>query len=238
MRKLVRHLLAWCLLTGAAAVHGQAVTAAAPDVGAGKKRAAACFACHGADGISRIPGTPHLAGQERAYLESALRGYRDGQQRQNPTMNAMAKPLSDRDISNVAAYFSLLARMGNGQTAVQALETIDRIRPLGITTLAVVGSAAPPVAAAGTGTGASSGAARSGEAVYGTACVACHGSGAAGAPKLGDRPAWTPRLAQGQGTLLQHALQGYKAMPPRGGCADCSDADIQAAVKYLADKAS
>lgn len=87
----------------------------APDVGAGQKRAAVCFACHNADGISKIPGTPHLAGQERSYLENALRAYRDGQTRQNPTMNSMAKPLSDRDIVNIAAYYSSLSRSGQGQ---------------------------------------------------------------------------------------------------------------------------
>jgi len=65
-----------------------------------------CFACHNADGISKIPGTPHLAGQDRSYLESALRAYRDGQTRQNPTMNALAKPLTDQDIANIAAYYS------------------------------------------------------------------------------------------------------------------------------------
>lgn len=83
--------------------------ASAPDVGAGQKRAEVCFACHNANGISKIPGTPHLAGQERAYVESALKAYRDGT-RQNPTMNAMAKPLNDRDIGNIAAYFSMLVR--------------------------------------------------------------------------------------------------------------------------------
>ena len=82
----------------------------AADVGAGKARAAVCFACHNADGISQIPGTPHLAGQERSYLENALRAYRDGTTRQDPTMNAMAGPLSNRDIENIAAYYSLQKR--------------------------------------------------------------------------------------------------------------------------------
>ena len=91
--------------------HAQGGTSA-PDIGAGQKRAAACFACHNANGVSKIPGTPHLAGQERAYLESAIKAYRDGT-RQDPTMNAMAKPLNDRDIGNIAAYFSMLTRSGN-----------------------------------------------------------------------------------------------------------------------------
>jgi len=110
-------LAAWLLASSLA--HAQSQGGPAPDIGAGKKRAAVCFACHNADGISKIPGTPHLAGQDRSYLESALRAYRDGQTRQDPTMNAMAKPLSDRDIANIAAYYSLQTRMNNGQTAAQ-----------------------------------------------------------------------------------------------------------------------
>jgi cytochrome c5 len=220
-------LAVWLLASSLS--HAQTSGEPAPDVGAGKKRAAACFACHNADGISRIPGTPHLAGQERSYLESALRAYRDGT-RQNPTMNAMAKPLSDRDIVNIAAYYSLQTRMNNGQTAAQVMETIERIRPVG-----VVVTEAP--AAVSISNPAPAAAVRSGEAVYNAACMACHTSGAAGAPKLGDKAAWSPRIAQGSSTLVQHALQGFKGMPAKGGCTNCSDAEIKAAVEYLTAKA-
>lgn len=84
------------------------------DIGQGQKRAAVCFACHGEDGISQIPGTPSLAGQDRNYLETALYAYRGGQKRQDPTMNAMAQPLSDSDIINIAAYFSEMVPMYAG----------------------------------------------------------------------------------------------------------------------------
>lgn len=231
MKTLIRiGLAAWLLASSLA--HAQSLGGPAPDVGAGKKRAAACFACHNADGISKIPGTPHLAGQERSYLESALRAYRDGQTRQNPTMNAMAKPLSDRDIVNIAAYYSLQTRMNNGQTAAQAMETIERIRPVGVAV-----AEAPAATAASTSSTAPAAAVRSGEAVYNAACMACHTSGAAGAPKLGDKAAWSPRIGQGAATLVQHALQGFKGMPAKGGCTNCSDAEIKAAVEYLTAKA-
>ena len=76
---------------------------------------------------------------------------------------------------------------------------------------------------------------------YQTACFACHGTGAAGAPKLGDKAAWKPRLAQGLATLEKHAIEGYKGktgfMPAKGGRADLSDAVVKAAVKYIADQA-
>ncbi|WP_244500504.1 c-type cytochrome [Methyloceanibacter methanicus] len=78
--------------------------------GAGQKRAAVCFACHGQNGVSKAPGVPHLAGQDRVYLERSLTAYKGGQVRQDPTMTSMAKPLSDRDIANIAAYFSGLPR--------------------------------------------------------------------------------------------------------------------------------
>jgi len=143
-------------------------------------------------------------------------------------MNAMAKPLSDRDIANIAAYYSLQTRMNNGQTAAQTLEAIQRIRPVG--TVAVEEPAAPTASGAAV-------AARSGEAVYNAACMACHGTGAAGAPKLGDKATWSPRVAQGDATLLKHALEGFKAMPAKGGCSDCSEADVKAAVGFLTAKA-
>ena len=223
MNILIRLGLAPGLLAASIA-QAQSGGAAAADAGAGKKRAAVCFACHNADGISKIPGTPHVAGQERGYLEAALRAYRDGQTRQNPTMNAMAKPLSDRDINNIATYYSLQTRMNNGQTAAQALEAAQRIRPVGEVAIEAPATSAAPVAA------------RSGEAVYNAACIACHATGAAGAPKLGDKAAWSPRLAQGESTLLKHALEGFKGMPAKGGCADCSDAEAKTALNHLVSK--
>ena len=72
------------------------------------------------------------------------------------------------------------------------------------------------------------------KAVYEKYCVACHGAGVAGAPKLGDKAAWEPRIKQGPETLYKHALEGFKAMPPKGGAADLPDALIKATVDYLA----
>jgi cytochrome c553 len=83
------------------------------DTGAGEKRAQVCFACHGENGTSKTPGIPHLAGQDRAYIEKALNAYRGGEMRQDPTMTSMAKSLSDTDIANIAAYFSSLPRDRN-----------------------------------------------------------------------------------------------------------------------------
>jgi len=77
---------------------------------------------------------------------------------------------------------------------------------------------------------------KDGEAVYAGLCVACHGSGAAGAPKLGDKKAWRPRIAQGLETLIKHATEGYKAMPPKGGGADLDPMEVARAVAWMADQ--
>ncbi len=100
-------------------------------------------------------------------------------------------------------------------------------------------SAAPaPVAAPAPATPAPV-AARSGKQVYDTACFACHATGAAGAPKLGDKAAWGPRIAQGMDTLVSHAINGFQGqtgvMPPKGTCAACSNDELKAAVKYMVD---
>ena len=75
------------------------------DTAAGARRAAVCFACHSDNGHAKVPGYPNLAAQDRQYLEKQLHAFRDGQ-RKDPTMSAMAAPLSDTDIVNIAAYFS------------------------------------------------------------------------------------------------------------------------------------
>ena len=75
--------------------------------------------------------------------------------------------------------------------------------------------------------------ARSGEQVVNTVCQTCHGAGLVGAPKIGDKAAWQPRLAQGVNALREHAIKGIRAMPPRGGNPSLSDAEVSGAVDYM-----
>jgi cytochrome c553 len=85
-----------------------ALPACGADVDAGKALAQkTCAACHGTDGMGLIDQYPNLAGQKAAYLAAQMKAFRDGS-RQNPIMSPMAKPLSDADIENLAAYFSHL----------------------------------------------------------------------------------------------------------------------------------
>jgi len=77
---------------------------------------------------------------------------------------------------------------------------------------------------------------QTGENVYKNVCAACHTTGAAGAPKIGDNAAWTARIAQGYDTLLDHAVKGIRAMPPKGGNADLDNVEVARAVVYLANQ--
>jgi cytochrome c5 len=74
---------------------------------------------------------------------------------------------------------------------------------------------------------------RSGKEIVEAQCVKCHGKGVGGAPKIGDRAAWTPRLQQGLDTVVASAIHGHGAMPPRGGMADLTDAEIRSAIVYM-----
>ncbi|WP_372995219.1 c-type cytochrome [Marinobacter sp.] len=77
---------------------------------------------------------------------------------------------------------------------------------------------------------------RSGSEVYDAVCMACHTSGAAGAPVIGDTDAWAPRIEKGLDTLVDHAINGFNAMPAKGGCSDCPDEEIQASVEYIVEE--
>ncbi|MGH8125800.1 MAG: c-type cytochrome [Rhodanobacteraceae bacterium] len=100
-RTLIASLLA------AALVLGFGTASASGNVAAGKKKAVACEACHGKDGNGIAPNYPALAGQYQDYLEQALHEYKD-RQRVHPIMDAMADPLTDQDIQDLAAFFSSL----------------------------------------------------------------------------------------------------------------------------------
>ncbi len=96
----------------------------------------------------------------------------------------------------------------------------------GQTAVAAAAPAEAPVADAGDP-------AEKAKAIYTASCAACHTTGAAGAPKLGDNAAWAPRIKAGSETLYISAIKGKNAMPPKGGNASLSDADVKAAVDYM-----
>jgi len=100
--------------------------------------------------------------------------------------------------------------------------TLERIKP--IAQLAALDANAPKVE-------------KSGQEVYDAACVACHGSGALGAPRFENKSDWGPRIGQGYDILIKHATEGIRQMPPRGGNADLTDTEVARAVAYMANAA-
>jgi len=111
-------------------------------------------------------------------------------------------------------------------------QVAERIKPIGHLALAANAVMETVIPAAN--------AADKGKSTYDMACVACHGPGVAGAPKLGDKAAWKDRISQGMAVLDEHAIKGYQGkkgvMPAKGGNMSLSDADVKAAVAYMVDQ--
>lgn len=114
---------------------------------------------------------------------------------------------------------------GGVAVASDADSIAERIKPTGQVRMA---SEAGQQTAAASSTGE-----RSGEAVFNSACSACHGSGVLGAPRRGNADDWADRLPKGMDVLIEHSINGFNAMPPRGACGNCSDEEIIAAVEYM-----
>lgn len=117
---------------------------------------------------------------------------------------------------------------------------LENIKPVGEVNIAgesgteAAGTAA--AAPAGEAVTAAASEPMSPEQLYQSTCFGCHGTGAAGAPKLGDAAAWAPRIAQGVDTLVAHATSGLNAMPPKGTCMKCSEEDLRAVIEYMVGK--
>lgn len=108
-------------------------------------------------------------------------------------------------------------------------DIIERIKPVGVVSVDTSGQPKTETPATTI--------ADVGQNRYEQTCKMCHETGLADAPKLGDKSAWKPRIDQGIETLYKHAIQGLKAMPPKGGCMTCSDEEIHKAVDYMVSKA-
>lgn len=110
----------------------------------------------------------------------------------------------------------------SGSLSEKAIE--ERLKPVGEVT---VEAGSTPV------TVATSAAVDIGQQRYQEYCHICHETGLAGAPKFGDKAGWAPRIAEGMDVLLKHAIDGYKAMPAKGTCLNCSDDEIKKAIEYM-----
>ena len=173
---------------------------------------AACARCHetgqgGAPKIGdRAAWTPRVAKGLATVTQAALKGHGG-----MPARAGMAD-LSDVEVKRAIEY---MFNSGVGKAEAPS-------------------AAAAPAAATAVAAAAPAGGKPDGRKVYDTACMACHATGAAGAPKFGDKTAWAPRLKTGADALYASALKGKGAMPAKGGNAALPEADVKAAVDYMA----
>ena len=203
---------------------------------------AQCTTCHSA-GVAGAPKFgdasawgPRIAKGFEALVQSALHG--------KGAMPAQGGgDFSDTEVARAVAYMANAGGAKFTEPAAPAAPAVADASAGAPAAAPAAGAAAPAATAAATPapapaaapaapatqTAAASG---NGEALFKSVCIACHGTGVAGAPKFGDKAAWAPRIAQGMPTLYNAALHGLNAMPPKGG-SSAPDADVKAAVDYM-----
>ncbi|WP_119153175.1 c-type cytochrome [Caldimonas tepidiphila] len=191
-----------------------------------------CAACHtsGAAGAPKVGDAGAWGARISQGFETLLASALKGKGAMPPQAGGA---LSDHEVARAVVY---MANNSGGKLAEPAA-------PAGAPAPAAPSQAAPPsppptqpaaaaAQPAATAPAAPAATANAGEALYKQACAACHTAGVAGAPKLGDKAGWAPRLGQGLDGLSASAIKGKGAMPPRGA-STASDAEIRAAVEYM-----
>lgn len=129
-------------------------------------------------------------------------------------------------VAMLALGLSCVAKAISNDFSAAAISA--RTKPVG-----EVKAAAPTTEKATAGAAEPAQAAMTGEAIYNKHCIVCHASGIAGAPKIGDSTAWGPRMKKGLDGLVQQATKGLNAMPPKGTCVTCTDAQLKQAIQYM-----
>ena len=202
-----------------------------------------CKTCHDA-GLAGAPKIgdksawgPRVAQGQSTVTQHAVNGFQ-GKTGVMPPKGGTAD-LTDTEVGRAVVYMANQAGANWKEPAAPAAATTAAAAP---PAAAPPPSAPPPPApAAGAPAPATAGAKADGKKIYDTTCVACHGPGIAGAPKFGDKSAWTARIAEGNNTLYTHAIQGFQGkggvMPPKGGNTTLADADVKAAVDYMVSAA-
>ena len=199
--------------------------------------AAQCAACHAAG----VAGAPKF-GDAAAWADRIKTGYEALLTSALKGKGAMAAQgggaHSDVEIGRAVVHMANQAGAKFDEPKVETAPAAAEAAPAAAAaapTAAMAPPAAPAPAAATAVTqtvAAPAAAAGAAPALYTQACSACHVAGVAGAPKLGDKAAWAPRLPLGVDGLTASVIKGKGAMPPRGGSAG-SDADIKAVVTYM-----
>ena len=158
------------------------------------------------------------------------------------TINPGPNIMISRTFLKSAVEATLTASLMTG-TAANAVENatneiIDRVKPVGHLVILKESEAAAPAAEAVPAMETAPATADAGKATYDTACFACHGTGAAGAPILGNKEVWAPRVGKGIDTLSSNAINGINAMPPKGGAMSLTDEQVKAVVDYMVGQSS
>jgi len=198
---------------------------------------ATCFVCHG----TGAAGAPRI-GDKAAWKPRAAKGIDTLLQHAVSGFNAMPPKGGNAALSKAelkAAIEQMLADTDvSAGSAAASTPAVTAPAPAAVTGAPVTSMPAAPAAEAAAPKAASANSDARGEAVYKKVCFVCHDTGAAGAPKRGDKVAWAPRIAKGEATLRAHALKGFNAMPAKGGNPALSDDDIAHAIAYIISAAT
>jgi cytochrome c5 len=193
---------------------------------------AACSSCH-ATGVAGAPRTGHAAAWsariKQGYdvlVKHAVEGFKAMPPKGG---NANLDPI---EVARAVAFMANQSGAKFKEPAAPPSAATARA-PAAPPAIAAATSTAPPVAAAAAPAAAKGTGKATGAQVYALGCNACHATGVAGAPKLGDKTAWAPRLSYGIDGLTASVIKGKGAMPPRGAVATATDADLRAAVEYM-----
>jgi len=123
----------------------------------------------------------------------------------------------------VAALIGVISRVPSDDGSRKDVAVIERIKPVARVAIAVPKPAGAEIKLTG-------------QEVYNKVCVACHAAGVLGAPKVGAKELWEPRLAQGLTGLVNNAVTGIRAMPAKGGNPSLTEANIHDAIVYMLDE--
>ena len=196
--------------------------------------ATVCKTCHEAG----LAGAPKF-GDKAAWAKVVAQGDKLSFEHAISGFKAMPakggnSELTDDEVKRAVAY---MANNAGANWTAPAVTATAAAPPAATPTATPATQAAPTAPAASASTAVASAPAAAGPAdgkkTYEATCIVCHGAGIAGAPKFGDKAAWAPRIKTGMDALMNAALHGKGAMPPKGGNTTLSDADVKAAVSYM-----
>ena len=204
---------------------------------------AQCAACHttGAAGAPKLGDAPAWVDRLKSGFDTLVQSALKGKGAMPPQSGG---DFNDIEIARAVAYLANSAGGKYEEPAAPAAAAAEgtaaadaapaAAAPAAAAAVAAATPAPAPAAAAAPAPATTAAAAGgAGEALYKQACQVCHAAGVAGAPKLGDKAAWSARLPSGMDALHASVIKGKGAMPPRGGAMQASDADLRAAVEYM-----